>query len=66
VNGVRILSSLTRPGGQPDRPERQESGQALVEYALVLLFVAIVIAVSLQLFAGALTSTFADIANGWP
>ena len=59
---MHVLSSLARPGVEPARPKRRESGQALVEYALVLLFIAVVIALSLQTFAGALTSAYAQVA----
>ncbi|HUY96493.1 MAG TPA: hypothetical protein VMW47_02555 [Verrucomicrobiae bacterium] len=41
-----------------------EQGQGLVEYALILTFVAIAVLVALQFFGQHLTSTYTNISNG--
>ncbi len=41
-----------------------EGGQGLVEYALILTFVAIAVLVALQFFGQHLTSTYVNISNG--
>jgi Flp pilus assembly pilin Flp len=40
---------------------RRESGQTLVEYALIIALVSIVLVVALQLLAGGIDSVFQDI-----
>lgn len=43
-----------------------DKGQTMVEYALLLLFIAIIVAVSLPAVATALTSSFEYIAAAFP
>jgi Flp pilus assembly pilin Flp len=44
----------------------EDSGQTLVEYALIIAFIAIALVASLQLFSGGLTGIYADIAALFP
>lgn len=46
------------------RRGRSDDGQGLVEYALILTFVAIAVLVALQFFGQHLTSTYTNISNG--
>jgi pilus assembly protein Flp/PilA len=43
--------------------QRKESGQGLVEYALILVLIALVVIVALQLFGVSVSGMFTDI-NG--
>ncbi|HVA21015.1 MAG TPA: Flp family type IVb pilin [Candidatus Micrarchaeia archaeon] len=54
--GRALCRRLT--GGEP------EEGQGMVEYALILTFVAIAVLVALQFFGQHLTSTYTNISNG--
>jgi len=42
---------------------RKEEGQGLVEYALIILFVAVVLVVALTMFSGALGSLYQKASN---
>jgi pilus assembly protein Flp/PilA len=48
------------------RKLHREEGQGLVEYALILVLVAVVVVVGLTMFGGALNNTFLNIASSWP
>jgi len=45
---------------------REEEGQGLLEYALILVLVAVAVVAGLTVFGGTLSSTFSMIANSWP
>jgi Flp pilus assembly pilin Flp len=57
--GMRFLVGLLRRADE-------DSGQTLVEYALIIAFIAIALVASLQLFSGGLTGIYADIAALFP
>lgn len=44
----------------------EEEGQGLVEYALILVLVAVGVVAGLTAFGGTLNSTFSKIASIWP
>jgi len=43
---------------------RQDRGQGMVEYALILLFVALVVIVAVQLFGHQVSNTYSNVSNG--
>lgn len=45
---------------------RDEEGQGLVEYSLILVLVAVAVVAGLTMFGGTLNSVFSMIANSWP
>lgn len=45
------------------RIHRQEEGQSLVEYGLIIALIAVVVIAALMLIGGHLTSLFSNIAN---
>lgn len=48
------------------RSHRGESGQGLVEYALILILVAIVVVAMLTLFGEELNSAFSEVIDAFP
>lgn len=48
------------------KPFRREEGQGLVEYALILVLVALVVIAALVLLGGRITNVFNQIANEMP
>jgi Flp pilus assembly pilin Flp len=48
------------------RQPESESGQTLVEYALIILFIAIALVLALQTFAGGLIGSYEFIASQIP
>ena len=50
------------------RFKKQELGQGMVEYALIIILIALVVIVGLTLFGTQLSSTYSMIANNvaWP
>ena len=44
----------------------REEGQGLVEYALIILFIAIVVVAALLLFGPALGNMYSIVVNSWP
>jgi len=44
----------------------REEGQGLVEYALIILFVAIVVVAILLIFGPAIGNLYSTIVYGWP
>lgn len=48
------------------RSHREESGQGLVEYALILILVAVVVVAMLSLFGDELNSVFNEIVSAFP
>lgn len=44
----------------------REEGQGLVEYALIILFIAIVIVAVLAIFGPAVGNMFSTVVNEWP
>jgi pilus assembly protein Flp/PilA len=58
VRGDRLVEALGK--------FRDEEGQGLVEYALILVLVAVAVVAGLTVFGGTLNSTFSMIANSWP
>jgi Flp pilus assembly pilin Flp len=48
------------------RRAEDDKGQTLVEYALIIAFIAIALVASLQLFGGGLIGIYADIAALFP
>ena len=49
------------------KPRRQrQSGQGLVEYALILILVAIVVVLVLLTMGGQLQNVFSDVVSSWP
>jgi pilus assembly protein Flp/PilA len=48
------------------RKLHREEGQGLVEYALILVLIAVVVVVGLTMFGGALNNTFVKITSSWP
>lgn len=47
----------------PQDPDQNERGQGLVEYALILVLVAVVAAVAMQMLGGSVQSVFSEIAQ---
>ncbi len=47
-------------GGDP----RDDRGQGMVEYALILLFVALVVILAVQLFGHQVSNTYSNVSNG--
>ena len=45
------------------RTEDKERGAGIVEYLLLVIFIAVVLIVSLRFFSGALSDSFSDAAN---
>lgn len=70
INGVIVTASVlvqTLVARLRERAARAESGQGLVEYALILAFVAVAIVVAFKLLQPAITDTFnrvTDTLNG--
>ncbi len=54
--------ALVLQGGLPLSFEREE-GQTLVEYALILAFIAVIVIVALIFLQGKISSIFSDIGN---
>ena len=44
----------------------RQSGQGLVEYALILILVAIVVVLVLLTMGGQLQNVFSDVVSAWP
>jgi pilus assembly protein Flp/PilA len=44
----------------------REEGQGLVEYALIILFVAIVVVAALLIFGPAIGDLYSTVVNNWP
>ena len=53
-------------GPMPDfltRRRGEDDGAGIVEYILLVIFIAVVLIVSLAFFSGALSDSFSDVAN---
>ena len=46
-----------------DRFQREQEGQALVEYALILALVAVVVIIALTFLGGAVSNTVSNVGN---
>ena len=46
--------------------ERKEGGQGLVEYAFILLLIALVVIAVLSLMAGQISTVFSQVASSFP
>lgn len=46
------------------RPRSDEGGQGLVEYALILVLIALVVIVVLQVLGNQVNNSFSNVANG--
>jgi pilus assembly protein Flp/PilA len=58
-----MLFSIIVSYTQSLRNQAEESGQGLVEYALILVLVALVVVAMLTLFGGSLSNVYATITN---
>ena len=63
---VDALLGLYADSGQGDYDPQAAEGQGLVEYALILLFIAIAVIVSLMFFASRLAPLYSKIGNSIP
>ncbi len=45
---------------------RREAGQGLVEYALLVLFIALIVLVALAIFGQTVSSLYSDVVSSWP
>lgn len=45
---------------------RDEEGQGLVEYALILVLVAVAVVAGLTMFGGVLGNVFSTVVDSWP
>jgi Flp pilus assembly pilin Flp len=60
-----MLSSIVTPHLQHHRLRWSESGQGLVEYALILIFVAMAVIVMVSLFGTTVTNIYCNIINAF-
>lgn len=58
-----VESSLPSKDRRPHRPRTRQGGQGLVEYALILVLVAIVVIGVLSLMGGQINNAFQDVVN---
>lgn len=45
---------------------RREEGQGLVEYALLVLFIALIVLVALTVFGQTISSLYSQVVSSWP
>jgi pilus assembly protein Flp/PilA len=58
VRGDRLVEALGK--------FRDEEGQGLVEYALILVLVAVAVVAGLTMFGGVLGNVFSTVVDSWP
>lgn len=61
-----LLGLYADQGQDTGAGPEQQPGQGLVEYALILAFIAIVVIVTLIYFGGRLTTLYSKLANSIP
>ncbi len=45
---------------------RREEGQGLVEYALLVLFIALIVLIALTVFGQTISSLYSQVVSSWP
>ncbi|GBD09735.1 hypothetical protein HRbin22_01995 [Candidatus Thermoflexus japonica] len=45
---------------------KREEGQGLVEYALIVLFIALIVLVALTVFGQTVSSLYSQVVSSWP
>ncbi len=45
---------------------RREEGQGLVEYALIVLFIALAVLIALTVFGQTVSSLYSQVVSNWP